>query len=119
MTTQISQFIDGKRTAGPSTRTAAVMHPSTGEVQAKVPLASAADVDAAVAGAAEAQKQWAAWNPQRRATPTTHLVRSDRLLVRCAGIFFRRGCFQGRRTFMPDSAGSRINSLAIDDLRPP
>src|SRR5690348_7988477 len=67
MTTQISHFIDGKRTAGQSTRTADVMNPSTGEVQAKVPMASAADVDAAVAGAAEAQKEWAAWNPQRRA----------------------------------------------------
>src|SRR5690242_249637 len=67
MTTQISHFIDGKRTAGQSTRTADVMNPSTGEVQAKVPMAARADVDAAVAGAAEAQIQWAAWNPQRRA----------------------------------------------------
>ena len=67
MTTQISHFIDGKRVAGQSTRTADVMNPSTGEVQAKVPLASRADVDAAVSVAAEAQKGWAAWNPQRRA----------------------------------------------------
>src|ERR1700750_2972027 len=67
MTAQISHFIDGKRTAGQSTRTADVMNPSTGEVQATVPMASSADVDAAVAGAAEAQKEWAAWNPQRRA----------------------------------------------------
>lgn len=67
MTTEISHFIDGKRVAGQSTRTADVMNPSTGEVQAKVPMASRADVDAAVAGAAEAQKGWAAWNPQRRA----------------------------------------------------
>ena len=67
MTTQIPHFIDGKRVAGQSTRTADVMNPSTGEVQATVPMASRADVDAAVAGAAEAQKGWAAWNPQRRA----------------------------------------------------
>ena len=67
MTTQISHFIDGKRVAGQSTRTADVMNPSTGQVQAKVPMASRADVDAAVAGAVEAQKEWAAWNPQRRA----------------------------------------------------
>ncbi|MBY0289841.1 MAG: CoA-acylating methylmalonate-semialdehyde dehydrogenase [Mycobacteriaceae bacterium] len=67
MTTQIPHFIDGKRVAGQSTRTADVMNPSTGEVQAKVPMASRADVDAAVAGAAAAQKEWAAWNPQRRA----------------------------------------------------
>ena len=43
------------------------MDPNTGQVQAKAPMASAADVDAAVAGAAEAQKEWAAFNPQRRA----------------------------------------------------
>ncbi len=67
MTTQISHFIDGQRTAGQSKRTADVMNPNTGEVQAKVPMANAADVDAAVAVAAEAQKEWGAWNPQRRA----------------------------------------------------
>ncbi|MGE2715701.1 CoA-acylating methylmalonate-semialdehyde dehydrogenase [Mycolicibacterium litorale] len=67
MTTQIQHFINGKRTAGESTRTADVMNPSTGAVQGQVLLGSRADVDAAVAGAAEAQKDWAAWNPQRRA----------------------------------------------------
>src|SRR5262245_16028276 len=67
MTTQISHLINAQRTTGQSTRTADVMNPNTGEVQAKVPMASAADVDAAVVGAAEAQKAWAAWNPQRRA----------------------------------------------------
>ena len=67
MTTQIPHYIDGKRTAGASTRTADVFNPSTGEVQAQVVLASTEDVDAAVAVAVEAQKEWAAWNPQRRA----------------------------------------------------
>ena len=67
MTTQIPHFINGKRTAGQSTRTADVMDPNTGQVQAVVPMASVADVDAAVAVAVEAQKEWAAWNPQRRA----------------------------------------------------
>src|ERR1700745_1213200 len=67
MTTQIPHFIDGKRTAGQSTRTADVFNPSTGQVQAKVPMAGKADVDAAGASGVEAQKGWAAWNPQRRA----------------------------------------------------
>ncbi|OMB78603.1 CoA-acylating methylmalonate-semialdehyde dehydrogenase [Mycolicibacterium conceptionense] len=67
MTTQIPHFINGQRTTAGSTRTADVLNPSTGEVQAQVVLASAADVDAAVTGAAEAQKEWAAYNPQRRA----------------------------------------------------
>ncbi|MBV9515865.1 MAG: CoA-acylating methylmalonate-semialdehyde dehydrogenase [Mycobacteriaceae bacterium] len=67
MTTQIPHFIDGQRTAGQSQRTADVYDPNTGQVQAQVPMGSAADVDAAVAVALEAQKEWAAWNPQRRA----------------------------------------------------
>src|SRR6195256_460011 len=67
MTTQIPHFIDGQRTAGQSQRTTDVYNPNTGQVQAQVPMASAADVDAAVAVAVEAQKEWAAWNPQRRA----------------------------------------------------
>ena len=67
MSTTIQHFIDGKRTNLNSTRTADVFNPSTGAVQAKVLLASAADVDTAVASAVEAQKVWAAWNPQKRA----------------------------------------------------
>jgi malonate-semialdehyde dehydrogenase (acetylating)/methylmalonate-semialdehyde dehydrogenase len=67
MSTQIQHFINGKRTAGESNRTADVLNPSTGTVQAQVLLGSRADVDAAVTGAAEAQREWAAWNPQRRA----------------------------------------------------
>jgi malonate-semialdehyde dehydrogenase (acetylating) / methylmalonate-semialdehyde dehydrogenase len=67
MTRQIDHFVDGVRTAGTSGRTADVMNPSTGKVQATVPMANQADIDAAVAGAVEAQKVWAAWNPQRRA----------------------------------------------------
>lgn len=67
MTTQISHFIDGKRTAGQSARTADVLNPSTGQVQASAPMANAADIDTAVTTAAEAQKGWAATNPQRRA----------------------------------------------------
>ena len=67
MTTQISHFINGKRTTGQRKRTADVLDPNTGQVQAKAPMASRADVDAAVAVAVEAQKKWAAFNPQRRA----------------------------------------------------
>jgi malonate-semialdehyde dehydrogenase (acetylating) / methylmalonate-semialdehyde dehydrogenase len=67
MTQKISHFIDGRRSNLASTRTADVFDPSTGEVQAQVLLASAADVDTAVASAKKAQKEWAAFNPQRRA----------------------------------------------------
>lgn len=67
MTRQIQHFINGARSAGESSRTADVLNPSTGAVQAQVLLGSRADVDTAVAGAVEAQREWAAWNPQRRA----------------------------------------------------
>ncbi len=67
MTTKIPHFVDGRRSDLSSTRTADVLNPSTGDVQAQVLLASTADVDTAVASAVEAQKKWAAYNPQRRA----------------------------------------------------
>ena len=67
MTTTIPHFIDGRLSPLSSTRTADVFNPSTGEVQAQVLLASAADVDTAVASAVRAQQEWAAYNPQRRA----------------------------------------------------
>ncbi|MDU8942231.1 CoA-acylating methylmalonate-semialdehyde dehydrogenase [Ovoidimarina sediminis] len=64
---ELSHFIDGKRVAGTSGRFADVFNPATGEVQAKVPLASKSELDAAVESAAKAQPAWAATNPQRRA----------------------------------------------------
>jgi malonate-semialdehyde dehydrogenase (acetylating) / methylmalonate-semialdehyde dehydrogenase len=67
MTAQISHFIDGKRIAGASGRTADVLDPNTGRVQSLVPMAGTAEVEAAVASAARAQQEWAAFNPQRRA----------------------------------------------------
>jgi malonate-semialdehyde dehydrogenase (acetylating)/methylmalonate-semialdehyde dehydrogenase len=66
-TDRIPHFINGRRTAGRPGRTVDVLNPSTGELQAQVPMASAAEVDAAVAIAVGAQKDWAAFNPQRRA----------------------------------------------------
>ena len=63
----IHHWIDGKLTPGTSGRTADVYNPATGEVQAKVDLATRAEIDAAIASAAEAQVKWGATNPQRRA----------------------------------------------------
>ncbi len=64
---ELSHYVNGKTVAGTSGRFADVMNPATGEVQAKVPLASTAEVAKAVEIAAEAQISWAATNPQRRA----------------------------------------------------
>ena len=63
----IVHFIGGKHVAGTSGRAADVFMPMTGEVQARVALASAAEVRAAVENAKAAQPAWGATNPQRRA----------------------------------------------------
>lgn len=64
---EIGHFIGGKRVAGTSGRFADVYNPSTGEVQARLALATRAELRAAVENAKEAQVGWAATNPQRRA----------------------------------------------------
>ena len=60
-------FIGGKHVAGTSGRTADVFMPMTGEVQAKVSLASQAEVRAAIENAKAAHAGWSSTNPQRRA----------------------------------------------------
>ncbi|MEV0699443.1 CoA-acylating methylmalonate-semialdehyde dehydrogenase [Saccharopolyspora sp. NPDC050389] len=67
MTNELEHFIGGKRVAGTSGSFGDVFDPNTGQVQARVPLASAEEVAAAVDNAAEAQPAWAAMNPQKRA----------------------------------------------------
>jgi malonate-semialdehyde dehydrogenase (acetylating)/methylmalonate-semialdehyde dehydrogenase len=64
---EIQHFIGGKHVTGTSDRWADVYQPMTGEVIARVSLANAADVRAAVDNALQAQPKWAATNPQRRA----------------------------------------------------
>ncbi len=63
----VGHFIGGKTVKGTSGRTGDVFDPNTGEVQAKVALASKSEVETAIANAAAAQPAWAATNPQRRA----------------------------------------------------
>ncbi|MFD0978701.1 CoA-acylating methylmalonate-semialdehyde dehydrogenase [Tropicimonas aquimaris] len=64
---EIGHYINGQRVPGTSGRFTDVYNPATGEVQAKVALATVEEMNAAVAKAAEAQKVWGATNPQRRA----------------------------------------------------
>ena len=65
--TTLSHYIDGVLVEGTSGRFAEARNPATGEVIAKVPLATPAELDAAVEKAAAAQKLWGKVNPQRRA----------------------------------------------------
>ena len=63
----IQHFVNGAAVAGRSGRFGDVFDPNTGEIQARVALADAGELDAAVRAAATAQVGWAATNPQRRA----------------------------------------------------
>ena len=71
---EIGHWIDGRLVAGTSGRFADVFNPATGEVQARVALATAAELDAAVASAAKAQVKWGATNPQKRGRVMMALV---------------------------------------------
>ena len=65
--TPIDHFIQGAVTAGTSSRRQDVYNPATGAVSGKVALASAADVNTAVAAAQAAFPAWADTPPIRRA----------------------------------------------------
>ncbi|ARE85048.1 CoA-acylating methylmalonate-semialdehyde dehydrogenase [Roseovarius mucosus] len=72
---ELTHYINGQHVKGTSGRFADVFNPATGEVQAKCPLASVEEMDAAVAAAQAAQPAWAATNPQRRARVMMEFVR--------------------------------------------
>jgi malonate-semialdehyde dehydrogenase (acetylating)/methylmalonate-semialdehyde dehydrogenase len=64
---ELTHFIGGKHVKGTSGRFADIYQPMTGEVIARVPLASAAELRMAVETAQSAQVGWGETNPQRRA----------------------------------------------------
>ncbi len=63
----LTHFINGRHVEGTSGRFGDVFNPATGQAQARVPLASASELAAAVDAARTAQGAWAATNPQKRA----------------------------------------------------
>jgi malonate-semialdehyde dehydrogenase (acetylating) / methylmalonate-semialdehyde dehydrogenase len=67
ITSDITHYIGGARSAGTSARAQDVTNPATGAVTGRVHLANAADVDAAVAAAQAAFPAWADTPPIRRA----------------------------------------------------
>jgi malonate-semialdehyde dehydrogenase (acetylating)/methylmalonate-semialdehyde dehydrogenase len=67
MTSRISHWIDGAVTAGDSGRSGPVFNPATGEQTGEVDLASAVEVDRAVASAGAAAREWRASSLSRRA----------------------------------------------------
>ena len=71
---ELTHFINGAQVKGTSGNFGDVYNPATGEVQAKLPLATPAEVSKAVEDAAEAQVAWGATNPQRRARVMMKMV---------------------------------------------
>ncbi|MEV6256258.1 CoA-acylating methylmalonate-semialdehyde dehydrogenase [Nocardia sp. NPDC051911] len=67
MVRELTHFIGGQHVPGTSGNFGDVFDPNRGRVQARVPLASKSEVEAAIANAEAAQPQWAAFNPQKRA----------------------------------------------------
>ncbi|WP_298092046.1 CoA-acylating methylmalonate-semialdehyde dehydrogenase [uncultured Sphingomonas sp.] len=63
----IDHVIAGTGGVTATARHGEVFDPNSGQVQARVPLGTTADLDRAVAAALAAQPGWAATNPQRRA----------------------------------------------------
>ncbi len=72
---EIGHWINGKHVKGTSGRFADVFNPATGEVRAKLALATAAELDSATADAAKAQVKWGATNPQKRGRVMMEMVR--------------------------------------------
>ncbi len=109
---ELSHYIDGKRVAGTSGRFADVFNPATGEVQSRVPLASAAELDAAVQGAKAAQPMWGATNPQRRA----------RVLMKFVSLLHRdmdklaEALSREHGKTLPDAAGDVIRGLEVAEF---
>ena len=105
----IGHYIDGARVAGTSGRFADVFNPATGEVQARVALASAAELARAVAVAEQAQPKWAAVNPQRRARVMMEFVRLlNRDMDKLAEALSRE---HGKT--LPDAAGDVQRGLEV------
>jgi malonate-semialdehyde dehydrogenase (acetylating)/methylmalonate-semialdehyde dehydrogenase len=63
----LANYVDGQWRPAQTTEALDDMDPATGEIAALVPLSSAADVDAAVRAAREAQPAWRELAPQKRA----------------------------------------------------
>ncbi len=106
---EIKHYIGGEHVAGTSGRFADVFNPATGDVIAKVPLASAEEMDKAVQIAAAAQPAWAAVNPQRRARVMMKMVD---LLHRDMDKLAEALSKEHGKT-LPDAAGDVIRGLEV------
>ena len=106
---KIGHYINGENVSGKSDRTSDVFNPATGEVQAKVSLATVDEMNRAVEIAAKAQPAWAATNPQRRARVLMKFVDLlNRDMDKLAECLSRE---HGKT--LPDAAGDVIRGLEV------
>ncbi len=75
MTTQIPNYINGRRVMGRAARTSPVFNPATGEQTGELGLSSAAEVDEAIAVASKAAPAWADTSPLRRSRILNRFLR--------------------------------------------
>ena len=73
----IRHFVNGSTFEGASGRFGDVFNPNTGEIQARVQLATPAELDTAVVAAQAAFPAWSATNLQRRARVRFEFKRLD------------------------------------------
>ncbi|MGR3723281.1 CoA-acylating methylmalonate-semialdehyde dehydrogenase [Abyssibius alkaniclasticus] len=109
---ELTHWINGAHVKGTSGRFADIYNPATGDVQAKAPLASRAELDAAVAAAKAAQPAWAAVNPQRRARVMMEFVR---LLHRDMDKLAEALSREHGKT-LPDAKGDVIRGLEVAEF---
>ena len=109
---EITHFINGEHVKGTSGRFADVFNPATGKVQAKVPLANKAELDAAIANAKEAQIGWAKVNPQKR----------GRVMMKFVDLLHRdmdklaEALSREHGKTIPDAKGDVIRGLEVADI---
>jgi malonate-semialdehyde dehydrogenase (acetylating)/methylmalonate-semialdehyde dehydrogenase len=112
MVAELTHFIGGKHVKGTSGRFTDAYKPMTGEVISRVPLASAAEVRAAVENARAAQPAWAATNPQRRARVLMKFVELlNRDMKELAELLARE---HGKT--VPDARGDILRGLEVAEF---
>jgi malonate-semialdehyde dehydrogenase (acetylating)/methylmalonate-semialdehyde dehydrogenase len=102
-------WIGGRATAALTTRYGEVTNPATGEVVRHVPLANAADVDAAVKSATAALPGWRAWPALRRA----RVLMKFRELMEAHKKDLARIVTQEHGKTLPDAEGSISRGIEV------
>ncbi len=109
---EITHFINGEHVKGTSGRFADVLNPATGEVQAKVPLASKDELSKAIEIAKEAQIAWGNTNAQRRGRVMMNFVQ---LLHRDMDKLAEALSREHGKT-LPDAKGDVIRGLEVAEF---